>query len=77
MTVDELDQNYQDVLLSFYRRPRMMWYYTKLTLRYPAHLARLLRFLAHFAVAKTRSLLAGRRSLLLPEQDQVYLDQEE
>jgi radical SAM superfamily enzyme YgiQ (UPF0313 family) len=77
MTVNELDQHYQEVLISFYRRPRMMWYYTKLTLRYPAHLVRLLRFLLHFVIAKTRSLLAGRSGLLLQEQDQVYLDQEE
>jgi anaerobic magnesium-protoporphyrin IX monomethyl ester cyclase len=77
MTVDDLDQHYQDVLLSFYRRPRMMWYYTKLTLRYPAHLFRLLRFLLHFAIAKMRSLVKGRGGLLLQERDQVFLDQED
>lgn len=77
MTVEQLDEHYQKVLLSFYRRPRMMWYYTKLTLRYPAHLVRLLRFLMHFAIAKTRSLISGRSGLLLQEQDQVFLDQED
>jgi anaerobic magnesium-protoporphyrin IX monomethyl ester cyclase len=74
MTVDDLDRHYQDVLLSFYRRPRMTWYYTKLTLRYPAHLARLSRFLALYAVAKMRSVLGGRKGLLLNHGEQAYLD---
>ena len=74
MTVDDLDRHYQEVLLSFYKRPRMTWYYTKLTLRYPAHLARLLRFLGLYAVAKTRSVLGGRKGLLLDHGEQAYLD---
>ena len=77
MTVEDLDRHYQDVLLSFYRRPRMMWYYTKLTLRYPSHLVRLLRFLMLYAVAKTRSLVSGRGGLLLEQGEQVYLDSKE
>jgi hypothetical protein len=51
-----------------------MWYYTKLTLRYPAHLARLSRFLARYAIAKTRSVLSGRKGLLLNHGEQAYLD---
>lgn len=74
MTVDDLDRHYQDVLLSFYRRPKMMWYYTKLTLRYPAHLARLTKFVGKYAIAKTRSFLTGRKGLLLQQQEPVYLD---
>jgi len=74
MTVDDLDRHYQEVLFSFYKSPRMMWYYTKLTLRYPAHLARLSRFLALYAIAKTRSVLGGRKGLLLDHGEQAYLD---
>lgn len=77
MTVDDLDRHYQNVLLSFYQRPRMMWYYTKLTLRYPAHLARLLSFLGRYAIAKTRSVLGGRKGLLLNPREQAYLDHNE
>ncbi len=77
MTVDDLDRHYQNVLMSFYQRPRMLWYYTKLTLRYPAHLLRLTRFLCQFALAKTRSLLSGRKGLLLRQREQVYLDSNE
>jgi len=77
MTVDDLDRHYQDVLLSFYRRPRMMWYYLKLTLRYPAHLARLIRFLLSFLFAKGRSFFGGRRGLLLQGSDRIYLDHRE
>ncbi len=77
MTVEELDRHYQDILLSFYRRPRMMWYYTVLTLRYPAHLARLTRFLTLFVRAKLRSLLSGRKGLLLEPREQAFLDRNE
>jgi anaerobic magnesium-protoporphyrin IX monomethyl ester cyclase len=74
MTVEDLDRHYQSVLLSFYQRPRMLWYYTRLTLRYPAHLMRLTRFLFRYVIAKTRSLLSGRGGLLLKQREQVFLD---
>jgi anaerobic magnesium-protoporphyrin IX monomethyl ester cyclase len=77
MTVEDLDHHYQDVLLSFYRRPRMIWYYVKLTVRYPAHLARLSSFLLNFVVAKVRSFLSGRKGLLLQSSDRVFLDRRE
>lgn len=73
ITVEALDRHYQDVLLKFYRRPAMMWYYTKLTLRYPAHFVRLSRFLLHLLAAKTRSFLGGRRGLLI-RPNQAHLD---
>ena len=76
ISVEALDRHYQDVLVKFYRRPRMIWYYIKFTLRYPAHLARLSRFLFHYLMAKTRSILSGRGGLLL-QQDQVHLDRVE
>lgn len=74
MTVDDLDRHYQDVITSFYRRPSMMWYYTKLTIMYPAHLMRLMHLLFRFTIAKTRSLLGGRKGLLVEQHEQVYLD---
>lgn len=73
MTVEQLDRHYQKVLMNFYRRPSMSWYYIKFTLRYPAHFVRLLRFLFHYVMAKMRSFLSGRGGLLL-QQDQVHLD---
>jgi len=77
MTAADLDRHYQDVLLGFYRQPRMMWYYTMLTLKYPSHLMRLTRFLFSYTIAKTRSLLSGRKGLLLKQREQVYLDGKE
>jgi radical SAM superfamily enzyme YgiQ (UPF0313 family) len=77
MTVGELDRHYQQVLLSFYRRPRMMWHYTVLTLKYPSHLVRLTRFLFRYTIAKTRSLLNGSKGVLLEQRKQAYLDGEE
>ncbi len=74
MTFEELDRHYLDILISFYRRPRMMWYYTKLTLRYPAHLVRVMKFLGQFVAAKMRSVLTGRGGLLLQAQVQQPLD---
>jgi radical SAM superfamily enzyme YgiQ (UPF0313 family) len=69
MTVEDLDRHYQEVLVSFYRRARMGHYYLKLTLAYPNHLMRLLRFLAGFAAAKIRSFLSGRGGLLVRQQE--------
>ena len=74
MTFEELDRQYLDILVSFYRRPRMMWYYTRLTLRYPAHLVRVMKFLGQFVLAKLRSLLTGRGGLLVQAQSQQPLD---
>ena len=76
ITVEDLDRHYQDVLVKFYRRPSMLWYYVKFTLRYPAHFVRLSRFLLDFMMAKARSFLSGRGGLLL-QQDQVHLDRAE
>jgi len=69
MTVEDLDRYYQEILLSFYRRPRIGHYYLKLTLQYPNHLFRLLRFLLGYAGAKLRSVLSGRGGLLVRSND--------
>ncbi len=65
MTVEELDRHCQDILIAFYKRPQMLLYYLKMTLAYPNHLWRLLRFLAGFAKAKLKSLLSGQGGLLV------------
>jgi len=65
MTVEELDRHYQKILMSFYNRPKMGLYYASLSLRYPHHLARLMRFGLGFFMAKIRSYVQGRRGLLV------------
>jgi radical SAM superfamily enzyme YgiQ (UPF0313 family) len=65
MTVEELDKHYQQILTSFYKRPSIGHYYLKLTLQYPNHFTRLLRFLLGFAAAKLKSFLSGRGGLLV------------
>ena len=65
ISVEELDREYQGILTAFYRRPRIGWYYTKLTLRYPNHLLRLLRFALGFMSAKLKSIASGRGGLLV------------
>jgi anaerobic magnesium-protoporphyrin IX monomethyl ester cyclase len=65
MSIEELDRHYQEILLSFYRRPSVGHYYLKLTLQYPTHFFRLVRFLLGYAGAKLRSVLSGRGGLLI------------
>ncbi len=65
ITVEELDRQYQQILTAFYKRPQIGWYYTKLTLRYPTHMLRLLRFALGFLRAKMMSFIHGRHGLLI------------
>ncbi|HJX17987.1 MAG TPA: radical SAM protein [Acidiferrobacterales bacterium] len=65
MTVEELDRYYQDILVSFYQRPKMGLYYASLSVRYPHHLLRLARFGLGFLAAKIRSHAQGRHGLLV------------
>ncbi len=43
-TEEELDKEYQEILTGFYKRPQILWYYTKMSLCNLTHLKRLLRF---------------------------------
>lgn len=52
MTTAQLDREYRSILLAFYRRPRVAWYYLKLSLRNPNHVVRLVRFGFGFAAAR-------------------------
>jgi hypothetical protein len=65
ISVEELDRHYQEILVSFYRRFKTGNYYIKLTLKYPTHFKRLLRFGLGFLAAKIRSILSGRGGLLV------------
>lgn len=72
-TVEDLDRKYQEILTSFYKRRQVGHHYLKMTLQHPNHMARLLRFGAGFLMAKTRSLLSGRKGLLI-KSDETNLD---
>jgi radical SAM superfamily enzyme YgiQ (UPF0313 family) len=72
-TAEDLDRKYQEVLTSFYKRRQVGHHYMKMTLQHPNHMARLLRFGAGFVAAKTRSLLSGRKGLLI-KPDETNLD---
>lgn len=65
LSVEALDRHYQEILVSFYKRPKIGLYYTKLTLHYPNHLLRLMRFGLGFLMAKIRSIVGGRGGLLV------------
>jgi anaerobic magnesium-protoporphyrin IX monomethyl ester cyclase len=73
ISVEELDRHYQEILVSFYKRRQIGHYYLKLTIQYPNHFYRLLRFGLGFLGAKTRSILSGRRGLLI-KKNEVHLD---
>ncbi len=59
MTIDELNDSYIDVLMAFYRRPKIGWYYTKFTLKHPQHFARLVKFLLIMMAVKLKSKWGG------------------
>jgi len=73
MTVEDLDREYQQILMAFYKRPQMGAYYLKLTVQYPNHLYRLLRFALGFVGAKLRSYLGGRGGVLV-RPSEIHLD---
>lgn len=61
LTQQELDSNYRKLLMNFYQQPRISWYYTKFTFRYPRHFLRLLTFLFLMLRAKLRDRLTAWR----------------
>ena len=65
ITVEELDRHYMEVISSFYRQKRVRRQDVRLSLRHPSHLMRLIRCGIGFAMAKMRSVLSGRRGLLV------------
>jgi radical SAM superfamily enzyme YgiQ (UPF0313 family) len=44
LDIAELDRHYREILLAFYRRPAISLHYTWLTIQYPQHLMRLIKF---------------------------------
>jgi len=73
ISVEDLDRHYQEILVSFYKRRQIGHYYLKLTVQYPNHFYRLLRFGLGFLGAKARSFLSGRGGLLI-KRNEVRLD---
>lgn len=73
LTVEELDRQYQRILFAFYRRPKIGLYYLKLTLQYPNHLFRLVRFALGYLNAKLHSFFSGRRGILVKSYE-THLD---
>ena len=72
MTIHQLNSHYKNVLLSFYTRPKIPWYYTKLTLQNPSHFFRLLRFLWVMSKTRLRRLLG--RDKAVAQYAEVELD---
>lgn len=62
---DDLDREYQRVLMAFYSRHRVMLHFMKQCFSYPRHLLRVGKFLAGYTRAKLQSFLAGRGGLLI------------
>lgn len=60
LTQEQLDSNYRQLLMGFYQTPKISWYYTKFTLRYPMHFLRLIKFLGLMVKSKTRDALQRR-----------------
>jgi len=65
LSIEELDRQYQEILIAFYNRPKIGFHYIKLTLMYPNHFIRFLRFALGYLYAKIKSLLSGRKGLLV------------
>jgi radical SAM superfamily enzyme YgiQ (UPF0313 family) len=59
-----LDQEYQNILLSFYKQHKIMRKYVTMSLQNPQHLIRLFRFIWGYLVAKTSSHLNGAKGIL-------------
>lgn len=58
MSIDEVNKEYRRVLLAFYSQFKIPVYYTRLSLRHPGHLWRLLVFAGHYCRTKLRRLFA-------------------
>ena len=69
ISIEELDRHYQEVLSGFYRRPKILWYYIRMTLNYPNHFLRLLRCGLGYTNAKLKSFLSGRKGILIKPTD--------
>lgn len=64
ITVDALDKHYRDVISTFYGQKRVRNHYVSMSLKHPRHLQRIIRFGIGLGMAKTKSVLSGRKGLL-------------
>jgi len=74
LTVEELDREYQYVLLSFYKQKRVMHKCAIMAVRYPIHILRFCIFGLGFVKAKLNSFKEGRRGVLI-KTDHQNLDE--
>lgn len=59
-----LDQEYQNILLSFYKQHKIMRKYVTMSLQNPQHLIRFFRFISGYLVAKASSHFNGAKGIL-------------
>ena len=64
LTIETLDKEYQAILISFYKQRRIAHKYIIMTLKHPAHLKRLTRFLIGYCQAKFNSYWQGKKGVL-------------
>lgn len=69
MTIEQVDSEYKKVLLSFYSQAKIPWYYTKFTLRHPAHFRRFLHFGWVYCKHKLSRLFGGNQYADAPQVD--------
>ena len=65
ISVEELDKEYQNTLISFYKQRRVIDKYISISIRYPTHIIRLIRFGLGYAKAKLASFIDGRKGILV------------
>jgi len=73
ITVEQLDREYQAVLMSFYGRKEVRREYVRMSVENPMHVWRLVWSGLGFAQAKLRSYVSGRRGVLM-EAEHVHLE---
>ena len=54
-TEEELDHEYKEIITTFYKRPQILIYYTKMSLANLTHLIRLSKFFIGFMLSKIKS----------------------
>ena len=64
MSIEDIEREYRKMLVAFYSKPRVNWYYLRFSLRHPAHLLRLVRFGAAFAMHRAGRLRRALRGEL-------------
>lgn len=61
LSVEELDKQYKEILMAFYRRPEIGFHYARLTILYPNHFLRLLCFGLAYLKSRIGVFLSRRK----------------